>query len=135
VSGERVRVELEELQAAELELLPSRERRRAETEWGERTKRARRRVETGALELALDLVETWLLDLAALAFGVVDLVRNSDRLDELREDANVGRGADASALRRAVELVEDTRQGFTLNVSEELALEALTYRLRQVLAR
>ena len=134
VSGERVRVELEERQAAELELLPSRERRRAETEWGERAKRARRRVETGALELALDLVETWLLDLAALAFGAVDLVRNSDRLGELRADAKVGRGADASALRRAVELVEDTRQGFTLNVSEELALEALTYRLGQVLA-
>jgi len=134
VRGERVRVEFEELQTAELELLPSRDRKRAETEWGERTKRARRRVETGALELALDLVETWLLDLTALAFGAVDLVRNSDRLAELRTDAQVGRGADASALRRAVELVEDTRQGFTLNVSEELALEALTYRLRQVLA-
>ncbi len=31
-------------------------------------------------------------------------------------------------------LVEDTRQGFMLNVSEDLALEALTYRLGQVLA-
>jgi len=77
---------------------------------GERTKRARRRVETGALELALDLVETWLLDLAALAFGAVDLIRNCDRLGELWADAEVGRGADASALRRAVDLVEDTRQ-------------------------
>ena len=64
-------------QAAELELLPSRERKRAETEWGERVRRVRRRVETGALELALDLVEAWLLDLAALAFGALDLVRNS----------------------------------------------------------
>ena len=35
--GERVRVELEERQSAELELLPSRDRKRAETEWGERT--------------------------------------------------------------------------------------------------
>ena len=33
------------------------------------SRRARRRVETGALELALDLVEAWLLDLAALAWG------------------------------------------------------------------
>jgi DNA polymerase-3 subunit delta' len=132
--GERVRVEFEERQSAELELLPSRDRKRAETEWGERTKRARRRVETGALELALDLVETWLLDLAALAFGAVDLIRNCDRVGELRADAEVGRGADARALRRAVDLVEDTRQGFALNVSEDLALEALTYRLRQVLA-
>ncbi len=132
--GERVRGELEERQAAELELLPSRERKRAETEWGDRLKRARRRVETGALELALDLVEAWLLDLAALAFGAVDLVRNTDRLSELQADAAVGRAGDLGALRRAVELVEDTRQRFQLNVSEDLALEALTYRLGNVLA-
>jgi len=132
--GERVRVELEERAASELELLPSRERKRSETEWGERGKRARRRVETGALELALDLVEAWLLDLVALAFGAVDLVRNYDRLDLLRADATVGRGGDLGALRRAVELVEDTRLRFQLNVSEDLALEALTYRLGTVLA-
>jgi len=131
--GERVQVELEERKSAELELSPSRDRKRVETEWGERTKRARRRVETGALELALDLAETWLLDLIALAFGGADLVRNSDRLDDLRTDAGVARGGDVSALRRAVELVEDTRQRFQLNVSEDLALEALTYRLEQVL--
>jgi DNA polymerase-3 subunit delta' len=132
--GERLRIELEERQAAELELLPSRERKRAETEWGERVRRLRRRVETAALELALDLVETWLLDLVALTHGAVDLVRNADRLSELRADAEVGRGADATALRRAIELVEDTRQRFQLNVSEDLALEALTYRLEHVLA-
>ncbi|MDE3134390.1 MAG: hypothetical protein KGL15_10010, partial [Acidobacteriota bacterium] len=132
--GERLRGELEERQAAELELLPSRDRRRAETEWGERVRRLRRRVETGALELALDLVESWLLDLAALASGAVELVRNRDRLNELRADAGVGRGADLTALRRAVEAVEDTRQRFQLNVSEDLALEALSLRLRDVLA-
>jgi DNA polymerase-3 subunit delta' len=132
--GERVRVELEEQAAAELELLPSRERRRAETEAGDRVRRVRRRVETGALALALDLVEAWLLDLVALAVGAPDLVRNSDRLAELREDARVGRGGDVGALRRALELVEDTRQRFQLNVSEELALEALSYRLAEVLA-
>jgi DNA polymerase-3 subunit delta' len=133
--GELLRVELEERQAAELELLPSRERKRAETEWGERVRRLRRRVETGALELALDLVETWLLDLIALAHGAVDLVRNADHLSELRADAEAGHGTDVTALRRAIELVEDTRQRFGLNVSEDLALEALTYRLEQVLAR
>jgi DNA polymerase-3 subunit delta' len=132
--GEVVRVELEERQAAELELLPRRDRKRVETEWGERVRRLRRRVETGALELALDLVETWLLDLVALAHGAAELVRNSDRLAELRGDAGVGRGADVTALRRAIELVEDTRQRFQLNVSEDLALEALTYRLEVVLA-
>jgi DNA polymerase-3 subunit delta' len=61
-------------------------------------------------------------------------VRNSDRMTELEQDAASHRGADAKALRGAVELVEDTRQRFALNVSEDLALEAMTYRLRQRLA-
>jgi DNA polymerase-3 subunit delta' len=132
--GERLRGELDERAAAELELLPSRDRKRAQTEWDERVRRARRRVETGALELALDLAETWLLDLVVLTLGAADLVRNSDRLDDLQADSGVGRGGDVVALRRALELVEDTRQRFQLNVSEDLALEALTYRLEQVLA-
>jgi DNA polymerase-3 subunit delta' len=37
-------------------------------------------------------------------------------------------------LRAAIELVEDTRQRFILNVSEELACEALAYRLQRLLA-
>jgi DNA polymerase-3 subunit delta' len=74
------------------------------------------------------------LDLVALAHGAADLVRNADRLSELRADAELGHGSDMGALRRAIELVEDTRQRFGLNVSEDLALEALTYRLEQVLA-
>jgi DNA polymerase-3 subunit delta' len=132
--GERVNAELQERMAAELEMLPSRERKRAETEWGDRLKRGRRRVETGALELALDVIESWLLDLVAIAYGATELVRNSDRMTELEQDAASHRGADAKALRGAVELVEDTRQRFALNVSEDLALEAMTYRLRQRLA-
>ena len=132
--GERLRGELDERAAAELELLPSRDRKRAQTEWDERVRRSRRRVETGALELALDLAETWLLDLVALSVGAAELVRNSDRLGDLQADSAVGRGGDVVALRRALELVEDTRQRFQLNVSEDLALEALTYRLEQVLA-
>jgi DNA polymerase-3 subunit delta' len=132
--GDLASAELQERQASELEMLPTRERRRAETEWGERVKRGRRRVETGALELALDLIESWLLDLVAIAYGAAELVRNCDRMTELREDAQAGRGGDAKALRGAIELVEETRQRFALNVSEDLALEAMTYRLRQRLA-
>lgn len=132
--GELLSGELQERQAAELELLPSRDRKRAETEWGERVRRLRRRVETGALELALDLIETWLLDLVALAHDAGDLVRNTDRTGDLRADAELGRGGEIAALRRGIELVEDTRQRFQLNVSEDLALEALTYRLEHVLA-
>ena len=40
---------------------------------------------------------------------------------------------DPQRLRRAVELVEDTRQRFQLNVTEELACEALGYRLERAL--
>jgi DNA polymerase III subunit delta' len=129
--GERLRVELEQQMGEELELYPKKERKRAETEWGERIKRARRRVETGALDLALSLVEAWLLDLAAIAWGAEDLVRNTDRRELLGVDV-VGR--DPQRLREAVELIEDTRVRFQLNVSEELACEALAYRLERVLA-
>jgi DNA polymerase-3 subunit delta' len=127
--GERVRQELEDQQKVALELLPRKEQKRAETEWTDRIRRSRRRAETGALDLALTLVAAWLLDLAALAWGAEDLVRNSDRLDRLEED----RGMDVQRLRRAVELVEDTRLRLPLNVNEELACEALAYRLERAL--
>ena len=132
--GERVRNELEVGGSDELELLPSRERKRAETELQERLRRVRRRVDTGELELALDLAEAWLLDLVAVALGADDLVRNSDRIGELRTDVAVGHGGDVAALRRAIELIEDTRTRLQLNVNEELALEALSYRLGDLLA-
>jgi DNA polymerase-3 subunit delta' len=53
-------------------------------------------------------------------------VLNVDRLDALREDAAL---RDARGFRAALKLVDDTRERFALNVSEELALEALAYRL------
>jgi DNA polymerase-3 subunit delta' len=58
-------------------------------------------------------------------------VRNCDRGAELEADA----GIDPVRLRQAVELVEDTRERFLLNVSEDLACEALAYRLAQTLRR
>jgi DNA polymerase III subunit delta' len=128
--GERVRADLEERAAAELELTPKRDRKRVETEWTDRIRRGRRRVETATLDLALELVSAWLLDLAALAWGAGDLVRGVDRLAELRADS----GRAPGVLRAAVELVEDTRQRFQLNVSEDLACEALAYRLERLLA-
>src|SRR5205085_7852721 len=64
------------------------------------------------------------------AWDAEDLVRHCDRLDELAGDL----GRDPQRLRQAVELVEDTRVRFQLNVSEELACEALAYRLERVLA-
>jgi DNA polymerase-3 subunit delta' len=128
--GEAVRTEMEARAYAEVELSPRKERKRIEGEWSERARRARRRVETGALDLALQLVSLWFSDLAYLAWGAEELVRNTDRLAELTADA----GAEGAQLRAAVELVEDTRLRFALNVSDELACEALAYRLEQTLA-
>jgi DNA polymerase-3 subunit delta' len=134
--GERLSRELEERKAADLELYPSRERRRVATEWDERIKRRRRRVETGAFDMALSLIAAWLLDIAALGWGAPDLVRNVDRMDRLGEkNARPPEVAPPpGAITRAVELVEDTRQRFLLNVTEELACEALAYRLQGLLA-
>jgi DNA polymerase-3 subunit delta' len=127
--GEAVVAELEGRAAAELELVSRKERKRVQTEWSERIRRARRRSETGALDLALQLVELWFADLACVQWGAEDLVRYHDRRAELSADA----GRDPARLREAIELVEDTRVRFKLNVSEELACEALAYRLERVL--
>ena len=52
------------------------------------------------------------------------------RETEFKEDS----GRDEKALRRAMELVDDTRARLILNVSEELACEALAYRLEETLS-
>jgi DNA polymerase III subunit delta' len=127
--GDATRLELEARAVAELELYPRKERKRVETEWSDRIRRVRRRVETSILDLGLQLVALWFADLACLAWGAEDLVRNVDRVAELHADG----GRDPQRLRAAVELVEDTRQRFQLNVTEELACEALAYRLERTL--
>jgi DNA polymerase-3 subunit delta' len=128
--GDVVGAELEARKLEDVELYPRKERKRIETEWTERIRRARRRVETAALDLALQVVTLWYADLASLAWGADDLVRNVDRRAELSSDA----GVDPQRLRAAVEAVEDTRLRFQLNVSEELACESLAYRLERLLA-
>jgi DNA polymerase III subunit delta' len=125
--------QLEGRAAAELEMVPRRERKRLENEWTERIRRTRRRVQTGALDLALQLVSLWFADLAFLAWTAPELVRNLDRMPALRDDATDG--PEAGPLRRAIELVEETRERFLLNVSEDLACEALAYRLQDTLER
>ena len=118
-------------------MVPRKERKRVETEWNERGKRVRRRVETGALDLGLQIASLWFSDLAALSFEADDLVRAVDRLEELRADlARVGDAVSnpAFALRDAIDLVEETRRRFQLNVTEELACEALAYRLERALS-
>jgi DNA polymerase-3 subunit delta' len=91
-------------------------------------KRAGRRRRTEILALAYELCATWLRDLAAVASGAEEVVFNRDRLDVLRSQAQ---GLDPARARRGAELVQETRRGLDLNVSEELALEALFFRLER----
>jgi len=97
----------------------------------EQVRRTERRARTQALDLALALCCAWYRDLAAVAAGADDVVLNADRLAQLREDAE---GLDPARARAALEWVLDTRRRMLVNVSEELALEALWLRLRAVLA-
>ncbi len=104
--------------------------RRLRREGEELARRAARRRRTEALDLSLALCGSWFRDLAALAEGASELTLNVDRADELRADAE---GLDPRAARRAGDLVLDTRRRLRVNVSEELALEALFYRLEALL--
>ena len=125
-AGAAAKAEVEAALAEELEYLPKKEHRRRETEFTDRARRAERRAMTGALEHALQLVGLWYRDLTCVAAGAEELAHHSDRLEALREDAAKRDGA---AWRAAVATVDDTRAALLLNVSEELALEALAYRL------
>jgi DNA polymerase-3 subunit delta' len=93
--------------------------------------RAGRRRRTEILALAFGLCATWLRDLAAVASGAEEVVFNRDRLEILRSQAQ---GLDAARARRGAKLVQETRRGLELNVSEKLALEALFFRLESLLA-
>jgi DNA polymerase-3 subunit delta' len=114
----------------DLELLPQRERKRHERELLDSRKRTERRARTRMLDLSLRLAELWLRDLMCVCEGAPELVYGVDRRDALETEA---RGCDARGLREAVELVAQTRLSLALNVNEELALEALGYRLAATL--
>ncbi len=94
-------------------------------------KRAGRRRRTEILDLGLELCGLWLRDLAALASGAEEVVFNRDRLDLLRSQ---GAGLDPARARQGAELVAATRRSLDLNVGEELALEALFFRLERLFA-
>jgi DNA polymerase-3 subunit delta' len=127
-AGEQLRERLQ----SELELLPSKERKRHEREGAEAQRRGERRTRTRTLDLGLRLAELWLRDVLCVREGAPELIYAVDRRAQLELDS--GGGLDPSALRRGVELVADTRLSLSLNVSEELALEALAYRLQDLFA-
>ena len=93
-------------------------------------KRAGRRRRTEILDLGLELCALWLRDLAAIAAGAEEVVFNRDRLDACAPRPT---GSTPAWARRGAEAVQETRRRLDLNVSEELALEALFFRLERTL--
>jgi DNA polymerase-3 subunit delta' len=132
VAGAQAGEAAEQRLSEELELLPKKEQKKHEREANEARRRGERRSRTHALELTLRLAELWLRDVLCVCEGAPELVYAVDRLTELQQDAD---GRDSGALREAIELVQDTRLRMQLNVSEELAVEALAYRLEALLAQ
>jgi DNA polymerase-3 subunit delta' len=129
--AEGVGEDAEEAAREELEEEKELGAKRSAREVTEEAKRAGRRRRTEVLDLGLALSAIWFRDLAAVAAGAPETVHNSDRLAELNASAS---RLDPARARRAAELVQDTRRRLDLNVSEELALEALTSRLERVLS-
>jgi len=114
----------EQRMAVELELLPGKERKRHEREGQDARRRSERRARTQTLELGLRLAELWLRDLLCICEGAPEAIHGLDRRAELAEDAE---GESPARLREAIELVGATRLSLAVNVSEELALEALAF--------
>jgi len=129
--AERRRAEAEERAAVQakqrLELEPrGRERKAMERELEAAAKRDGRRARTEMLDLALILSGLAFRDLVCLAEGADGAVLATDRAASLAEAAH---GRDPRRLRVAAERCEDVRQSLELNVSEDLALSALGFRL------
>ncbi len=124
---------VEQRLAENLPFLPAKEQGRAKREAGEAAKRSGRRARTDALDQALQLVGLWFRDVAVVADGAPELAHARDRLEALEEDAAAQRGPHAA--RTAVAFVDETRAALRMvNATEELALEALAYRLQRTLS-
>ena len=130
-AGASAAAEAQEHTALELELVPSRERGRHKREGEEAAKRVERRARVRTLDLALRLQELWLRDVLCIVEGAPELIYAVDMTQELHADAD---GRQASGLREGMALVGDARLSLSVNVSEELATEALAYRLQALLA-
>jgi DNA polymerase-3 subunit delta' len=105
--------------------------KRSARDIADEAKRAARRRRTEILDLGLELTAAWFRDLAAVASTAPEVAYNRDRLVDLQSQAAA---LDPARPRRAAELIQDTRRRLDLNVSEELALEALFYRLERTFA-
>jgi DNA polymerase-3 subunit delta' len=113
-----------------LELEPrGRDRTAIERDFDEAAKRDGRRARTEVLDLGLELAALTFRDLVCIDEGAEAAVLATDRSPEL---APAARGRDARRLRLAVERCEEARLSLELNVTEELALSALSIRLARL---
>ena len=118
--------EVQSASAQRLEFAAKSERSRIEREAEERSKRARRRAEGTAVDLALFLAESWLRDLQRACLGATDLIADAGRRETL---SSAAAATSPARIRAAIELVSRSRRTMGLNVNRELALEALAHRL------
>lgn len=95
---------------------------RVRTDGEKAAKRADRRARTETIDAALALLAAWFLDLAAIGEGAPELVSASDRRAALQANAAA---IDPLGARKAAELAMETRRRLTVNVNEDLALDAL----------
>jgi DNA polymerase-3 subunit delta' len=128
-AGENATTELDASHATELELIPRSERSRLEREHAERVKRAARRASQASLGLALALCDLRYRDAAVIAHGAPEIVHALDATAALER---LAREHSPAVLERAIVLVQGAREGLRLNVTEELALEALAYRIAEL---
>ncbi len=129
---EQAEQEVEERKRERLESEPrGRERNALEREFDEMAKRDGRRARTEVLDLGLELAAVAFRDLVCIASGAGGAVLGTDRIAAL---AAAAEGRDPVRLRMAAERCEDTRSSLELNVSEDLALSALSFRLRELVA-
>ena len=116
--------------AERLEFEPKgRDRRSLERALEESAKRESRRARTEVLDMGLELMALSFRDLVCIAEGAEEAVLARDRLPQLATEA---RSRDPRRLRTAAERCEEAREAFEVNVTEDLALQALTFRLRRL---
>jgi len=107
-----------------------RERGAIEKQFEDAAKREGRRAQTEILDLGLTLAGLRYRDLICLAEGAGDAVLDPVGAGEIA--GGEGSRRDPRRLRMAAELCEATRLSLELNVTEDLALEALGFRLRRL---
>jgi DNA polymerase III subunit delta' len=121
---------VEERKRERLESEPrGRERSALEREFDEMARREGRRARTEVLDLGLELAAIAFRDLVCVASGADGSVLGTDRIGTL---ASAAEGRDPVKLRQAAERCEEARSNLELNVSEDLALSALSFRLREL---